>query len=571
MTFSRPAGCGILGTVAALSVRIGKRFTTLAEVFRSPQLRRLELAWTGYYVGEWAHFVALSIYAYDVGGVVAVGVFGLIRMTAAAAALPVGGLLADRYPRQRVLFVMNLARAAALGATAAALAAGAPRALVFALAALAAMTTAPVRPATMSLVPLLAQTPQQLVAANVSSSTLEGLGTLVGPVLGGVLAEKAGVDVAVAVAAGIYVWCALLVARIWREGEPEGTRRRVERDTVGELLAGVRTLAHEPHPRLIVLLFASQALVRGLLNVLVVVASLELLGLGRSGVGWLNGALGLGGLIGGLIAVSLVGRRRLAGPFGLALVLWGAPIALVGAWPRAGWALVCLGVVGIGNALLDVSGFTLIQRTVDEYVLGRVFGAFEILVAVAVALGSILGSLEVSQLGIRKALVVSGLFLPALALLTNRRLRAIDAAAVVPERQLALLTATPVFAPLPVTTLERLASRFLEVHAKAGATIIEQGAPGDLFYLIARGEIDVLHDGRHVKTLGPGDYVGEIALLHDVPRVASCVARTDVELYGLGREAFVAAVGGDIRTTAEAEDVMTRRLAELEKFPASSD
>src|SRR5262249_8022752 len=151
-------------------------------------------------------------------------------------------------------------------------------------------------------------------------------------------------------------------------------------------------------------------------------------------------------------------------------------------------------------------------------------GAFEILVALAVAAGSILGSLEVSQLGIRRALVVTGLFLPALALLTHRRLRAIDAAAVVPERQLGLLAATPLFAVLPVTTLERLASRFLEVHAKAGATIIEQGAPGDLFYLIADGKVDVSHDGRHVKTLGPGDYVGEIALLHDVPRVATCVA-----------------------------------------------
>ena len=92
--------------------------------------------------------------------------------------------------------------------------------------------------------------------------------------------------------------------------------------------------------------------------------------MGESGFGWLNAALGAGALAGGLAAVGLVARRKLAGIFGIALVLWGAPIALVGAWPRAGWALVCLGIVGIGNALLDVSGFTLLQRTVDEHVLG---------------------------------------------------------------------------------------------------------------------------------------------------------------------------------------------------------
>ena len=170
----------------------------------------------------------------------------------------------------------------------------------------------------------------------------------------------------------------------------------------------MRTLAHEPHPRLIVLLFNSQTMVRGLLNVLLVVASIELLGMGEAGFGWLNAALGAGALAGGLAAVGLVARRKLAGIFGIALVLWGAPIALVSAWPRAGWALVCLGIVGIGNALLDVSGFTLLQRTVDEHVLGRVFGVFEIGVAVAVAVGSLLGSVLVEQLGIRTALVVTG-------------------------------------------------------------------------------------------------------------------------------------------------------------------
>ena len=101
-------------------------------------------------------------------------------------------------------------------------------------------------------------------------------------------------------------------------------------------------------PRLVILLFSSQAFVRGILNVLIVVASVELLHAGDAGVGWLNAALGLGGLAGVVVGLGLLGRRKLGLPFGLALVTWGAPIGLVGAWPRMAWALACLGVVGVG-------------------------------------------------------------------------------------------------------------------------------------------------------------------------------------------------------------------------------
>lgn len=542
-----------------------ERLSTLADVFRNPELRRLELSWAGFYLGEWTYFVALSVYAFEVGGAAALGALGLVRMVPAAVALPFGGLLADRYARQRVLLGIYGARALILGTMAAALAAGSSRAPIFVLAAMAAVVGAPVRPATLSLVPQLARTPRELVATNVSSSTLEGLGTLVGPAVGGVLAATAGVEVAVAVGAVVNVACAFLVGRIRREGDVSGARRRVERSLRQELLGGVRTLAEEPNPRLIVLLFDAQTMVRGLLNVLLVVASIELLGLGEAGVGWLNAALGAGGLAGGLAAVGLVARRRLAGIFGLGLVLWGLPIALVGAWPRAGWALVCLGLVGIGNALLDVSGFTLLQRTVDEHLLGRVFGVFEIGVALATAVGSVLASILVEQFGIRPALVISGLILPALAVLSVRGLRLVDDAAEVPERELELVSGVPLFSPLPPTTLERLAARLVHIDVPAGTVVVEEGAAGDRFYVIATGEIDVAHDAATMSTLGAGDYFGEIALLHDVPRTATCTARTDAEIYALGQEVFVAAVSGDVRSSAEAESVIGRRLGELSR------
>jgi CRP-like cAMP-binding protein len=126
----------------------------------------------------------------------------------------------------------------------------------------------------------------------------------------------------------------------------------------------------------------------------------------------------------------------------------------------------------------------------------------------------------------------------------------------------------PLFAPLPVNTLERLSFRVMEVKATAGTTVIAQGTPGELFYVIAAGEIDVKHDGEFVATLRPGDYFGEIALLHDVTRTAACVARTDVELYALNRESFVAAVGGDHRSAAVAREIIGARLGELGTPPS---
>jgi hypothetical protein len=538
--------------------RLGARFSALAEVFHSPDLRWLQLAWGGFYVSEWASFIGLSIYAYGVGGASLVGVLGLIRMLPASVGVLAGTVLADRTQRERVLLGVHLTRATTLGAAAIVLAMDGPSWLVFLLAALTSVAGAAYRPSHLAVVPFLARTPQELVATNVSASTFEGGAVLVGPALAGVLLTFSGVDVVLAVSAVIALWAALQVAHLTATPYvPAPTR-----GAIADLLAGVRTLRGEPGPRLVISLFASQAFVRGMLNVLLVVAAFKLLGAGESGVGFLNAAFGAGGLIGSVIGLGLVALRKLARPFAGGLVLWGAPIALVAAWPHEAWALTCLAVVGTGNAILDVSGFTMIQRGIDDAVLARVFGVFEVLVVSAVGVGSITSSLVVDQVGARWALVVTGVILPTLAALSYGRLRRLDDAADVPERELAVLTAIPLFSPLPVTTLERLAARLGHLTASAGTTIVREGDDGDLFFVIRSGQVDVARAGKHIATLGPNEYFGEIALLHDAPRSATCVALTDVELYTLGRERFVSAVSGHATSAAEAEAVASARLAQ---------
>ena len=75
------------------------------------------------------------------------------------------------------------------------------------------------------------------------------------------------------------------------------------------------------------------------------------------------------------------------------------------------------------------------------------------------------------------------------------------------------------FAPHPEAMLEELAARLIPCSISGDETIIEEGDEGGLFYLIAEGRLDVSAEGCHVATLGPGDFVGEIALLRDVPRL----------------------------------------------------
>jgi len=536
------------------------RFAVLADVFRSPELRRVESAWAGYYIADWSAFVALSIYAYDFGGAAAVGLLGLVRALPAALGVPAGSAVADRTRRERVLFFVQASRAVALAASAAVVAVGGPHWAVFLLAGITAGLGAAYRPAQLALVPLLARTPQELVATNVSGSILEGLAVLIGPALAGILLTFTGADVVLAICAAISAWAALLVARI--SSGPYVPARGS--GAIADLSAGLRTLAREPNTRLIIGLFASQTFVRGLLNVLLVVTAFRLLDIGQSGVGFLNAAFGAGGLLGGMAGLALVSLRRLARPFAAGLVMWGVPLTLIGIWPHTSWTVVCLAVVGAGNAVLDIAGFTLIQRGIDDAVLARVFGVFEVLVIAALGAGSIVGPLLVDQLGPRSALVVAGSILPVLTILTFSRLRAVDASVVVPERQLRLLQSIPLFSPLPPTTLERLAAHLAPVAAVAGTELVREGDAGDLFYVVEAGHVEVTRAGCRVTDLGPGDYFGEIALLRDVPRSATCTAKTNVELYTIDRERFVSAVTGNSTSASEIESVIHRRLGGVE-------
>jgi MFS family permease len=529
------------------------------DVFANPALRRIQLAWAASIFGTWAYGIAVIVYAFEQGGPTAVGVVGLARWGAAALVSPFAALLGDRYDKRLVMVSSDLARVVLIGGAAAAVAMDSPAIVVYVLAALVGIAATPFRPAEAALVPTLARTPEELTAANVSASTIESVAIFGGPAIGGLLLAVTG-------PATVFVFtaCLLLVSAALLVGLPpagkEERGERVEESIREELLAGFRAIVGERRLRLLVGLFSAQTFVDGMLNVLIVVVALDLLDTGSAGVGFLNSAVGIGGLLGALAAAALVGRRRLAADFGLGIFIWGIPIALVAVWPNKVFALVLLGIVGIGNTLVDVSGMTLMQRAAPGDVLARVFGVLESLLLLTVGLGALVAPLLVNWLGDRGALIFAGALLPILVVPAWPRLSAIDRAARVPEEQLALLQGNDIFAPLTASTLEQLADRMLEVHASPGETIIRQGDRGDRFYLIKTGTVDVSVDGQPAHELGPGEGFGEIALLRDVPRTATVTARTDAVLYALDRDSFVPAVTGSGPSLSAAEAVIGMRL-----------
>jgi MFS family permease len=536
--------------------RPGQVVSALGAAVRNENVRRVELAWGAAIAAEWAHFVALGIFAYDYGGASAVGVAGLIRLLPAAVVAPFAASLGDRFQRERFLLGLTFVGSAALIGSAAAFFTD-HELLVFGFAALIGLTATLVRPALQALLPSLARTPEELIAANGATSTIESLGTLAGPLFAGVLVSLADVGVVFSAGAAALLAAVLLLARVRVEGRIELAAASDASAARRMLTAGLQSIVAASSPRLLVGLVVAQAFVRGCLNVLIVVAAFRVLDAGAGAVGYMTAAIGVGGLAGAVGAMTLQGRR-LAVPFGLALVFWGVPIALIAPRPELAAALFLLAIVGAANSVEDVAVFTLLQRIVPDEILTRALGVVWGGAMGAVALGSIAAPAIVEGIGPRPAFAVVGSILPLLTLFAYRRLVSIDES-IEPVAELDLLERVPMFAPLSVATKERVAASLAPRSVRAGELVIRAGDHGDCFYIVGEGEFEIVAGDFHT-TARRADYFGEIALLRDVPRTATVTAIVDSQLFALQRNDFLAALTGHSLAHAAGKEVAEARL-----------
>ena len=543
----------------AAADQVRESLAALRGVFGNRQIRNVQLAFAGSVTGTYAYSIAIAVFAYRHGGATAVGVLAFARLATGAAIAPFAASLADRHRREHVMLAADLIRVALLGTMTAAAALHWPTAVVYVVAVASTVAGTTFRPAESALLPTIATSPQELTAANVASSTIDSVGSFVGPALGATLLALDGPALAFGFTAGMFAWSASLVVRLRAPKPSETIELTPEHEEHRGLLAGVRAIRREPRLQLLIGLYGAQTLVAGALGVLVVVLALRVLDLGSAGVGILEAVSGIGSIAGAAVMLYLVGGNRLGRDLTAGIVLWGAPLVLVGLFTNTAVAIAAWLIIGLGNTLVDIAAVTLLQRAAPAAVAARVFGVLESALVLGLALGALLAPLLVNTAGPRAALIVTGALLPALALLTWRQLRSVDEGARVDDRLVTALRGVPFLGPLPLRTIERLAALVEPLSLPAGATLFERGDHGDRFYVLTEGALDIELPVGTKREEAPA-YVGEIALLHDVPRTATVRAATAAELLALGREHFLAAVTGHGASRGIAHDLVAARV-----------
>ena len=529
-----------------------------AYTFRSLAANRALLRVLGGYglfvLTEYAVWIAMLVFAYTRGGVTVAGLVAVAQLVPAAVVAPVVAPIADRRSPAGLLIGGYLVQAAAMAATAAAVIAGVPLA-AYAAAVVAATAVTTTRPAQSALAPSIATTPDQLTAANVVVGWLEAVGYAAAGLLAGMLISLAGVASVFAVCAGLALAAALLVA-----GLRVAPLESPEQEAAGALSGvgeGLRLAVRRPRLRLMLALLTAEAVVVGALELLVVILAISVLDRPQAWAGYL--AFGAGAVLAATVSAALVGRR-LGRPILAAALVFSGALAALAFGPGLAGTVALLIVAGASHVLLEVATRTLLQRSVPPRLIGRIFGVLEGLMMAGYALGALLVPALAHLGGNRLALLGAAAVLPLAAAVGGRALFSLGAETPVPVVQIALLRSLPLFAELPAPALEGLAVALTPVHVPAGAVLIRQGEPGDAYYAIAAGELDVLRDGRGLLRCGRGEGVGEIALLRAVPRTAAVIAHTAATVYELDREPFLTAVLGHAPTLRQADRIAEARL-----------
>jgi MFS family permease len=503
------------------------------------------------FTADWAFTVAIGLVAFANGGAAAVGVVSLLRLVPAALLAPVIAAYADRFPREHLLFASSAVRGLATLAIAPLLLADGPIFLVYGLAIISSIAFTPFRASHSALMPSLCRSPDELTSVNVVRGSMDSISLVIGPLVAALLVAVADVA-AVFVFAGVCgLISAALVLRLKYERIPitaDGGRHLAT-----EVREGLAAVASTPGVAVVVGLVVLQAAIRGAFTVFVVVVAIDLLDGAESGVGVLMGAVGIGAIVGSVACALLVGSRAMTRWLGIAVVLWGAPLAVMGLLPYELVALLAAGVIGVGNATVDVTAFTLLARMVPNDVLARVFGVLESIGALAVGIGAIAAPLLIDLFGVQGGLVAAGLVAPVVTLVMWRRLRAIDGSVAVRTDDILLLREVPMLRSLPVPVLEQLAHGLVEQELEPGQNVFEAGELGDSFYVIAEGQVAVIDGDRLVRSMGVGEGFGEIALLGNVARTMTVRAASPVRLYAISSAVFLPAITsmGDAHSAAE--------------------
>ena len=556
--------------VAALRANVG-------DVWANRNVRRIQLAFAGSEIGEWAYAMALLVWAYQEGGAALVGAWAGIRALLSAVSGPIGGAVADRMPRRTFMLVNNAVRLALVLVTASAIHLDLGVWAVLVPGTLLTMVGASFRPAQGGLLPSLVDSPKQLTAANATAEIVDSSAAFIGPAIAGLLLSLFGVVPVVLLNALGFLWSLLLVAGVGvgREGaSPETGAHPNDPDEVAdaqdpdeedgeslwvEVTGGFRAIFRDRDLVSLSALLGVNGLLAGVLMVLVVLVAAETLG-DPAAVGWLNALLGVSTVVGGMVMLGLAGRLRLGRLMVIGVLGWCLPLVALGLVPELVVIVAAFVLIGLSDPMVNVGFGVIPARLVPDRYLSRVFAAIESQFIAASALGAFLTPVLVSAMGLRGAVLTLGVAGIVVTALCALRMPHLDARLVAP-RGLEILRSVPLFAPLPPTMVEQIAHTFEPLSVTAGETVVREGEISERFYVIESGEVEVTQAGRFIRTETVGDVFGEIGLLRDAPRTATVTAVADTELLTLSREEFLALMAGERRVRALTSDLATRRLS----------
>jgi MFS family permease len=533
-------------TLGERTPRVGYR-----SLFANRDYRLLFSGLTISMSGSWAYNVALVVFVFNVTHSPAwVAAASMTRFLTALVTSPIGGLVADRMERVRLMVTLDTLALCFQTALAVVAALNGPVVLAIAFAALTSVSTSSYDPAARATTPAVVGE-EHLAAANSAQSAVENLSIIVGPAIAGVLLLFSPPAVVFAINAATFGFSALVVSRMRIRSRPSDITEGGAVGPLKQMAAGMRAFVSSPNVTLLAGFSILASFVYGTDTVLFVVVSKDQLGTGSTGYGYLLAALGVGGIVMAGFMNRIAAARRLGAIIVIGMAVFCLPTSLL-TIVHSPWIAFLLEVVrGAGTIIVDVLAITALQRLVSPDVVARVFGVFFALVLAAISLGALLMPILLGSVGLNTTLLIMGLAIPALSVAAYPWIRALDTSA---QRELAAiepritaLQSLDIFAGATRAALERLARSAVEETVDAGTILIREGAEADDFFVLTAGEVEVLAAGeagaeQTLGVLAPPNYFGEIGLLGHRPRTATVKATAPCTLYRINGYDFVEAM-----------------------------
>jgi CRP-like cAMP-binding protein len=514
--------------------------------------------------GSWLYAAATIIYILDATGSAAwVGVAAVVRLSPYVLFEPLGGAIADRYDRRKVMIAADLIRVGIM-CVMAVIATSTSTAAVIAVIALTFVNntfTAPYFPAVTALTPSIVPE-RDLSAANALIGTVDNFALAFGPALSAVLLLLGPPPIAIAANGLTFLVSAVLVARMHVSGKVGEVD--AEAGLVSRMVSGARAIRGSTQAVLLIGLGFAFGLTFG--QEVVLYAPL---GIGVDAAGLLFAAPGLGGILAAAFAARVAARAHTAATLTLAVFLSGVPLAMLSFIHRPALAFGLLTLEGAALIVADVITTTTLQRVVPNERVGSVFGILGGVSVIGMLLGSLLAPLMIEIFDLAIATAFAGGVLIVVTLITLPKARSIDRLAAARARELgpkvAILDRLGIFDGATPQQLEALAASVTEEAVRPGDVVIREGDEPDDLFAIVSGSLEV-HTGRGVAeltvaTLTEGDYFGEIGLLEKRPRTASVVAVTDSVLYRIPGDDFLRIVNEGPRVSPTLVSVVASRLA----------